>query len=112
MRSLAVALMIVALVDPARAAGSQGISGHMAAAMGNAAANPPSYQCARIFDVTGKTLLVTATCSGTFGQFRVPLARGTYLVEFHGMTPHRQMIEVKKGHWTELGPKAPRAPMQ
>jgi hypothetical protein len=112
MKPLVVALMILALAAPARAAGSQGISGHMVAAMGNARANPPPYPCARIFDVTGKTLLATATCSGTFGQFRVPLARGKYLVEFHGMTPHRQMIEVRNGHWTELGPKAPPAPMQ
>ena len=112
MKPLVATLMIFALAAPARADGLQGISGHMAAAMGNAAANPRSYQCARIFNVTGKTLLATPTCSGTFGQFRVPLERGTYLVEFDGMTPHRQMIEVKKGRFTELGPKAPPAPMQ
>jgi hypothetical protein len=77
----------------------------MIAAWGNAPANSPSYQCAKIFDATGKKPIATATCSGTYGQFRVPLESGSYVVEFDGMEPHRQTIEVIEGRWTELGPK-------
>ena len=110
MSRLAVTLFALALATPVSAE-SQGISGHMIAALGNAPAISPTFQCAKIFDESGQQLLATATCSGSFAQFRVPLPSGRYVVEFDGMQPRRQVVTVSGGKWTELGPKPPKGPV-
>ncbi|HEV3109711.1 MAG TPA: hypothetical protein VGY99_04375 [Candidatus Binataceae bacterium] len=84
------------------AAANSGIYGAMVAAWGNAPANPPTYECVRIFDAGGQKLVATGTCSGTWAQFRVPLVPGRYVVEKRGT---RSVIDVGPGQWVNLAPR-------
>ncbi len=87
----------------------------MVAAWGNAPANPPTYECIRIFDAAGRRLIATGVCSGTFAQFRIPLPPGRYLVDRSLLKsppgtlakPHAGSftIEVGPGQWVKLAPK-------
>src|SRR5260370_19308002 len=66
-----------------------GIRGTMVSAWGNPPANPPTYQCVRVFDATEKLLVAYGTCSGTSGEFRVPLPAEVYIVDAGGRRrPH------------------------
>ena len=111
MTRLAAITVVLAVGTLASAGDTQGISGHMIAALGNAPAFSPTFECAKIFDESGQKLIATGTCSGTFAQFKVPLPSGRYLVEFKGIEPHRRVVTVADGKWTELGPKPPRGPV-
>jgi hypothetical protein len=111
MKRFAAVSIAIAFATSAVAGESQGISGHMVAALGNAPAIPPTFECAKIYDESGQKLIANATCSGAFAQFRVPLVSGRYLVEFKGIEPNRQIVSVSEGKWTELGPKPPRGPV-
>ena len=103
--------------SPAGTADS-GIRGSMISAWGNPPANPPTYQCVKIFDAIGKVLVAEGTCSGTYGQFRVPLPAGTYIVEAGGrwdtssgkpiLKPERRTVEIRNGQWVEIAPHGPR----
>lgn len=53
-----------------------GIYGQMVAAWSNPPANPPTYECIKVLDATGQTVVAAGTCSGIWGQFRVPLPPG------------------------------------
>jgi hypothetical protein len=57
----------------------------MISASGNPPANPPTYQCVKVFDATGKVMVAEGTRSGIYGEFRVSQPAGTYLVEAGGM---------------------------
>jgi hypothetical protein len=110
----------------ASAGGSQnapgsGICGVMVAAWGNAPANPPTYECVKIFDSTGQRLIATGVCSGMYGQFRIPLPPGRYLVD-HSLVksqpgvplkaqPGSFAVDVSPGQWVNLAPKAPPGPI-
>ncbi len=97
------------------AAANSGIYGAMVAAWGNAPAKPPTYVCVRIFDAGGQKLVATGTCSGIWGQFRVPLAPGHYIVEkgrthtvVQGVSkfvPQRTTVDVGPGQWVNLAPR-------
>jgi hypothetical protein len=98
-----------------------GISGAMVAAWGNAPANPPTYQCVKIFDSSGRHLIATGVCSGVFASFRVPLSPGRYLVDYGptksapGMPVTAQRgsfaVVVNPGQWVKLKPKSPPGPV-
>lgn len=98
-----------------------GIYGHTVAAWGNPPANPPSTQCLKVFDSSATRLIATATCSGAWGDFRVPLAPGQYVVEVGGswqskngavsFVPNRKTVEVGAGQWVELAPPSPPGPV-
>jgi hypothetical protein len=100
-------------VPPASTAAS-GIRGSTVSAWGNPPANPPTYHCVRVFDGTGKVLVADGTCSGTYGEFRVPLPAGTYIVEAGGrwdtssgkpvLRPERKTVEVRNGEWVDIIP--------
>jgi hypothetical protein len=111
MKWFATVSFAIAFATLALAGESQGISGHLVAALGNAPAIPPTFECAKIYDERGQKLIASATCSGIFAQFKVPLASGRYLVEFKGMEPNRRIVSVSEGKWTELGPNPPRGPV-
>jgi|SRR6516165_6055559 hypothetical protein len=98
-----------------------GIYGYTVAAWGNAPANPPTTQCLKVFDSKGTHLIATGTCSGHFGNFRVPLVPGRYVVETGGswqskngaviFVPIRKIVEVRMGHWVKLAPPQPPGPV-
>jgi hypothetical protein len=98
-----------------------GIRGSMTSAWGNPPANPPTYQCVRVFDATGKVLVAEGTCSGISGEFRVPLPAGTYLVEAGGrwenstgqslLKPERRTVKIQNGQWVEIAPHGPSGPV-
>jgi hypothetical protein len=98
-----------------------GIRGSMVSAWGNPPANPPTYLCVRVFDATGKVLVASGTCSGIYGDFRVPLPAGTYVVEAGGrwdisggkpvLRPERKSVEIRNGNWVEITPHRPNAPV-
>jgi hypothetical protein len=112
----------MALISSSRATGGpnentpdSGITGTMVAALGNPPANPPRYQCVRIFDATGRKLIATGVCSGIWASFRVPLPAGDYLVDKsivqHGGGPPQAApgsipVHVAAGHWVDLKPKS------
>ena len=79
-----------------------GVRGAMVAAWGNAPANPPTYQCVKVFDASGQKLVATGTCSGTWASFRVPLPPGRYVVDKEG---ERTTVDVGAGQWVNLSPK-------
>ncbi len=93
----------------------------MTSALGNPPANPPTYQCVKVFDATGKVLIAEGTCSGIYGEFRVPLPAGTYLVEAGGrwenstgqslLKPERRTVKIRKGQWVEIGPYGASGPV-
>jgi hypothetical protein len=93
----------------------------MTSAWGNPPANPPTYQCVRVFDATGKVLVAEGTCSGISGEFRVPLPAGTYLVEAGGrwenstgqslLKPERRTVKIQNGQWVEIAPHGPSGPV-
>jgi len=83
-----------------------GINGAMVSAWGNAPANPPTYECVKIFDAAGQKLLATGTCSGTWGQFSIPLPPGRYIVVKEGT---RTAVDVAPGQWVNLSPREPPA---
>jgi hypothetical protein len=85
-----------------------GIRGAMVAAWGNAPANPPTYECVKIFDASGQKLVATGTCSGIWGQFSVALPPGRYIVEKQGA---RTAVEVARGQWADLSPQQPPVPI-
>ena len=85
-----------------------GIRGAMVAAWGNAPANPPTYQCVKIFDASGQKLVATGTCSGIWGQFSVALPPGRYIVDKQG---ERIAVDVAPGQWADLSPKQPPVPI-
>jgi len=98
-----------------------GIYGSMVSAWGNPPANPPTYECVKIFDSTGQNVVAKGTCSGVWGQFRVPLPPGRYVMESGGswetvngavrFRPNRREIEVKPGEWGKIAPPSPPGPM-
>ncbi len=98
-----------------------GIYGQMVAAWGNPPANPPTYECVKILDSTGQNVVAKGTCSGIWGQFRVPLPPGKYVIEAGGswetvngtvrFRPNRREIQVKPGEWVKIAPPAPPGPV-
>ena len=92
-----------------------GIYGSMVAAWGNPPAQPPTYQCVKVFDAAGRKLVATGTCSGTWGQFRVALPPGRYIIEKGGswtavagavkFVPQRTTITVGTAQWVNLAPR-------
>ena len=98
-----------------------GIYGYLTAALGNAPANPPLTQCVKVYDSAGVNLIARGTCSGMFGNFRVPLPPGRYVVELGGswesrsgavsFVPNRRTIEIKEGQWLKLAPPSPPGPV-
>ena len=98
-----------------------GIYGHMVAAWGNPPAEPPTYECVRVLDPIGQIVVAKGTCSGLWGEFRVPLEPGQYIVEaggrwetVHGavrFVPHHRTVEIKAGEWVEMAPPTPPAPV-
>jgi hypothetical protein len=90
------------------AAPDSGITGSMVAAWGNAPANPPTYECLKVFDASGQKLIATATCSGIWGQFRVALPPGRYVVEKGG---RRKTVDVSPGQWVTMLPPSPPGPV-
>ena len=100
---------------------NSGIYGHMVAAWGNPPAQPPTYECVRVLDTTGQIVVAKGTCSGLWGEFRVPLEPGQYIVEaggrwetVHGavrFVPHQRTVEIKAGEWVEMAPPSPPAPV-
>jgi hypothetical protein len=92
-----------------------GIYGAMAAAWGNAPANPQTYECVRIFDSTGRYLIATGVCSGLYAEFRMPLPPGRYIVDRSMMKPppgeppkpHARSfaVEVRPGQWVSVTPQ-------
>jgi hypothetical protein len=98
-----------------------GIYGYTVAAWGNPPANPPSTQCLKVFDSSATDLIATGACSGIWGNFRVPLAPGRYVVEIGGnwqskngavtFVPNRRTVEVGAGQWVKLAPPSPPAPV-
>ncbi len=98
-----------------------GIYGTMVAAWGNPPANPPTYKCVRVFDSSGQSLVATGTCSGMYGEFRIPLAPGRYLVDKRPVVDARTStlapgtrslaVEVRHGQWLRLEPSAPPGPV-
>jgi hypothetical protein len=101
--------------------GDSGIRGAMVSAWGNPPANPPTYQCVKVFDASGKVLVAEGTCSGTYGEFRIPLPAGTYIVEAGSrwdnssgkpmLKPERRTVEIRNGQWVEIGPRQLPAPV-
>ncbi len=104
-----------------KGAADSGIYGAMVAAWGNAPANPPTYECVKIFDSSGERLIATGICSGTFAQFRIPLPPGRYLVDRSLLKPPpgaplkaqpgSQTVDVAPGQWVNLSPKQPPGPI-
>ena len=100
---------------------NSGIYGHMVAAWGNPPAQPPTYECVRVLDPTGRIEVAKGTCSGLWGEFRVPLEPGHYIVEAGGrwetdhgavrFVPHHRTVEIKTGEWVEIAPPTPAAPV-
>lgn len=97
-----------------------GISGAMVAAWGNPPANPPTYQCVKIFDATGRNLIATGVCSGIWASFRVPLPAGRYLVDESNLKPGAGPseaapgsipVQVAPGQWVNIRPKSPPGPL-
>jgi hypothetical protein len=98
-----------------------GIYGYTVAEWGNPPANPPSTQCLKVFDSSATRLIATGTCSGVWGNFRVPLAPGRYVVETGGswqskngavtFVPNRKTVEVGAGQWVKLAPPSPPGPV-
>jgi hypothetical protein len=85
-----------------------GIRGAMVAAWGNAPADPPTYECVKIFDALSQKLVATGTCSGIWGQFSVALPPGRYIVEKQGA---RTAVAVAPGQWADLSPQQPPVPI-
>jgi hypothetical protein len=107
---------------PESAAGAgSGIYGYTVAAWGNPPANPPTTQCLKVFDLSGTNLIATGACSGVWGNFRVPLAPGRYVVETGGswqpkngavtFVPDRKAVKVGVGQWVKLAPPSPPDPV-
>ncbi|MGH7916422.1 MAG: hypothetical protein ACREQE_03060 [Candidatus Binataceae bacterium] len=98
-----------------------GIYGAMVAVRGNAPANPPSRECVKVYDASGRKLLATAICSGPMASFRLPLAAGSYVVEAGGrwesvngrvyFRPNRRRVELGVSQWVKLGPQPPPGPL-
>ncbi len=98
-----------------------GIYGYTTAAWGNLPANAPSTQCLKVFDSSATNLIATGTCSGIWGNFRVLLAPGRYVVEIGGswqskngavtFVPNRRTVEVGAGQWVKLAPPSPAGPV-
>jgi hypothetical protein len=98
-----------------------GIYGSTVAAWGNPPANPPSTQCLKVFDSSATDLITTGACSGAWGNFRVPLAPGRYVIEIGGswqskngavaFVPNRKTVEVGAAQWVKLTPPLPPAPV-
>jgi hypothetical protein len=109
------------VASPAQGAIDSGIYGHMAAAFGNAPANPPSVDCVKVYDAPGADLIARATCTGISRDFRVRLAPGRYVVEFGGswqkqngamvFVPDRQSIDISEGQWVKIAPPSPPGPV-
>lgn len=85
-----------------------GIRGAMVAAWGNAPANPPTYECVKIFDAAGQKLIATGTCSGIWAEFSIPLPPGRYIVDKQGT---RTTVNVAPGQWVNLSPREPPIPV-
>ena len=106
---------------PSQSMSDSGIYGYLTAAWGNPPANPPSTECIKVYDSAGVNLIARGTCSGTFGNFRVPLAPGRYVVEVGGswesrngavhFVPNRQTVEISEGQWLKLAPPSPPGPV-
>jgi hypothetical protein len=105
----------------AAGATDSGIRGAMVSAWGNPPAHLPTYRCVKVFDATGKMLVAEGTCSGTYGEFRIPLPAGTYIVEAGGrwdnssgkpvLIPERRTVEIRSGQWIEIAPRGPSGPV-
>jgi hypothetical protein len=106
---------------PSQSMSDSGIYGYLTAAWGNPPANPPSTQCVTVYDSAGIDLVARGTCSGMFGNFRVPLAPGRYVVELGGswesrngtmlFVPNRRTIEIGEDQWLKLAPPSPPGPV-
>jgi len=101
---------------------NSGIYGEKSAAWGNQPAAPAVYECVKVFDAVGQQVVATATCSGTWGDFRVPLPPGHYVIEaggswesFNGAVrfrPNRSTVEIKPAEWVKIAPaSAPPGPV-
>lgn len=98
-----------------------GIYGHMVTAWGNPPAEPPTYECVRVLDPTRQRVVAKGTCSGLWGEFRIPLEPGQYIVEAGGgwetvngairFVPHHRTVEIKAGEWIEIAPPTLPAPV-
>jgi len=98
-----------------------GIYGSVVAAWGNAPTNPPTYECVKVLDREGKKLIAQGTCTGLWGQFRVPLPPGQYVAEIGGrwetvkgavrFLPNRRQVEVRRGQWIRIAPPSPPGPV-
>ena len=106
---------------PSVSMSGSGIYGYLTAALGNPPAHPPSTQCVTVYDSAGIDLVARGTCSGMFGNFRVPLAPGRYVVELGGswesrngtmlFVPNRRTIEIGEDQWLKLAPPSPPGPV-
>ena len=102
-------------------AADSGVYGQMVAAWGNPPANPSTYECVKVLDANGQGVVAKGTCSGTWGQFRVPLPPGRFIMEAGGrwetvngavhFRANRREIEVKPGEWVKIAPLTPPGPM-
>ncbi len=91
-----------------------GIYGWMVSALGNAPAHAPTYQCVKILDSIGQNVVAKGTCSGIWGQFRIPLPPGRYIMESGGswetvngavrFRPNRREVVIKPGEWVKIAP--------
>ena len=98
-----------------------GIYGWMITGRGNAPSNPPTVECVKVLDSTGRNVVARGECSGPWRQFRVPLTPGSYVVEVGGhwesragavnFVPDRKAVEVKTRQWVKLAPPRPPAPL-
>jgi hypothetical protein len=74
-----------------------------------------------VYDSAGVNLIARGTCSGMYGDFRVPLAPGRYVVELGGslesrngsvlFVPNRRAIMIGEGQWLKLAPPSPPGPV-
>jgi len=97
-----------------------GIYGNIVAARGNPPTHRPA-QCLKVFDSSAVRLIKTGTCSGMWGNFRVGLAPGRYVVEIGGnwrsvngavtFVPNRRTVEVSAGQWVKVPPSLPAGPV-
>ncbi|MHB8384129.1 MAG: hypothetical protein ACYDC3_17510 [Candidatus Binataceae bacterium] len=74
-----------------------------------------------MLDNLQRKTIALGMCSGTFAQFRVPLAPGNYIVEYGGhwestngkvrFVAGRHYITVPAGRWIDLSQAAPVNPV-
>lgn len=118
---MVLAVMIAGATCGYAGVNNSGIYGGMRSAAGNLPSSPPDYECIKVFDKSGTTLVAKGTCSGSWATFRVDLPPGAYIVEVGGtwemvngkphFRPFRRTVQVANGKWTELKQPAPPGPV-